>query len=143
MKSLFDCDDAGDMKEYVGCNIYYENWSFKFTKKVMVKIFKDEFDMPIHGTITPGEPVTTLVKAEENGNIAQKRTTYFIFGVGKHFHVMRWSRPEIYNIVRDLLCHMSVVTENHVKAMHRVMGYFSGTISKGWKMKPKIKWDIK
>ena len=85
MKILFDCDDVGDMKEYVECNIYCDNWYFNFTQKVMVQSFKDEFDMPIHGIITPREPGTTLVKAEENGKIAQKRTTYFIHGVGNNF----------------------------------------------------------
>jgi len=36
--------------------------------------------------------------------------------------MMRWSRPEIYNAVRDLSRYMTTgTTHEHVKAMERVM----------------------
>jgi len=43
--------------------------------------------------------------------------------VGKLLHMMRWSRPEVYNAVHDLSRHMKASTAVHVKAMHRVMKY--------------------
>ena len=74
--SLFYCDDLGDMKEYVGCKIYRENRSFKFTQLVMAQSLKYEFDMPYRVLITPGEPDTTLAQEEEDGKLYQKRTAY-------------------------------------------------------------------
>ena len=56
---------------------------------------------------------------------------------------MHWSRLEIYSAVRDLSHHIGAVTENHSKVMHRVMRYVAGTPSKGWKLKPDLKWDGK
>ena len=63
MKRLFDCDDVGDMEEYVGCKIDCANRSFNLTQTFMVKIFKDEFEMLNRVPITPREPDTNLVKA--------------------------------------------------------------------------------
>ena len=95
MKRLFDCDDVGDTEEYLECNIDRENRSLKFTQPVMVQGFKDEFEMLNHVAITPGEPVTTLVKVEEELKLPHKRTTYFRLGVGKLLHMMRCSCLEI------------------------------------------------
>ena len=44
---MFDCDDNGPIKEYIGCKIDYnldERW-LKFTQPVMVQSFQDEFDL--------------------------------------------------------------------------------------------------
>ena len=77
--------------------------------------------------ITTGDPCVTMVKAEEDGKVSQKRSTYFKHAVGKLLNKVCWLRPEIYNTVKYLSRHMSAVTENYVKAMHRVMGYVDGT----------------
>lgn len=45
MMKLFDCDDVGDMDEYVGCKINRED-AFTFTQPVMLQSFEDEFDLP-------------------------------------------------------------------------------------------------
>ena len=97
----------------------------------MVKNFKDEFEIPNRMAINPGEPGTALVNPEEDGKVSQKRTTNFGHGLGKLLHMMHWSRPEIYNTGMDLSCHMSVVTEKHVKAIYKMMGYVDGTTSRG------------
>jgi hypothetical protein len=60
MKELFDCDDVGDMNEYVRCKIEKGNGTFKFTQPVMVQSFEDEFDLPNNNPVTPGEPGDTL-----------------------------------------------------------------------------------
>jgi len=57
--------------------------------------------------------------------------------------MMRWSRPEVYNAVRNLSRHMKASTAVHVKAMHRVMKYCVSTPNRGWKLKPNRTWDGK
>ena len=44
MKDQFDCDDVGDLNEYIGCKIEidHENGTVKFTQPVMLESFKDE-----------------------------------------------------------------------------------------------------
>jgi hypothetical protein len=55
--------------------------------------------------------------------------------------MMRWSRPEIYNSVRELSRFMtSGTTTSHVKAMKRVMEYCVATENRGITLKPDQKW---
>ena len=48
MKSLFDCDDVGEMKEYVGCKMDRnpEDNSMRITQPVLIQSLEDEFDIP-------------------------------------------------------------------------------------------------
>ena len=55
----FECDDVGDVDEYVGCKIVrdYDENSFKFTQPVMLQSFKDEYDTKAtRSPATPAEP---------------------------------------------------------------------------------------
>ena len=62
MKARFDCDDIGEMFEYVGCKVDrdYANRTVKFTQPVMVQSFRDEFDIEEDAMkrppATPAEP---------------------------------------------------------------------------------------
>jgi hypothetical protein len=56
--------------------------------------------------------------------------------------MMRWSRPEIYNYVRELSRFMTTgTTTSHVKAMKRVMEYCVATENRGIMLKPDRKWN--
>ena len=48
IKSLFDCSDEGEMKEYVGCRIDYslKKRSRKITQPIIIQSFINEFDLP-------------------------------------------------------------------------------------------------
>jgi hypothetical protein len=55
--------------------------------------------------------------------------------------MMRWSRPEVLNAVRELSKHMTSATLSHLKAMYRVMTYCVYTKNRGLTMKPNRTWD--
>ena len=123
MMNLFDCDDVGNMEKYVGCyTIGY--YGFTFTQSVMLQIFRDEFEFTKQVTTTPAITGKTLMKTTENYFNLPEETTYFHKGVGKYLHMMKWSRPEIYNLVRDLSHQMIAVTKDHIDVMHRAMDWF-------------------
>ena len=103
MMQLFDCDFVGNMDGYVACKIGREEGSFTFTQPMMLQIFKDEFDLPTRVPNTPGEPGKTLIKAKEGETVSPEETTYYCKVTGKLLHIMRWSRPEIYNAVRGFI----------------------------------------
>ena len=50
--SRFDCDDVGEVKEYVGCKIVMnkEEGTMKLVQPVMLQSFTDEFDVSINQT---------------------------------------------------------------------------------------------
>mmetsp|Transcript_20158 Transcript_20158/g.42535 ORF Transcript_20158/g.42535 Transcript_20158/m.42535 type:complete len:178 (+) Transcript_20158:1903-2436(+) len=58
-------------------------------------------------------------------------------------HMMRWTRPDIYNAVRDCARHMQGTTEDHYQAMLRVMDYVIATPERGLFLAPKGEWDGK
>jgi hypothetical protein len=56
--------------------------------------------------------------------------------------MMRWSRPEIYNSVRELSrFKTSGTTTSHVKAMKRVMEYCVATENRGITLETEQKWN--
>ena len=62
-------------------------------------------------------------------------------GTGKLLHMMRWSRPDVLNAVRELSEHMKEANLVHCKAMHRVMEYVMRTPKRGLTLAPNGAWD--
>ena len=144
MMKQFDCDEVGNMDEYVGCKVdrNFEDGTIKFTQPVMIQSFSDEFELPEgKAPNTPATPGQFLVKGDDATNLKQEQQTKYRSGVGKLLHMMRWSRPEILNAVRELSRYMSGATPAHMKAMLRLMKYCTGTPERGWTLKPNRKWD--
>ena len=62
-------------------------------------------------------------------------------GTGKLLHMMRWSRPDNLNAVRELSKHMKEANLLRYKAMHRVMEYVMRTPKRGLTLAPNGVWD--
>ena len=93
---------------------------------------------------TPATANTVLKEAEDDEEVMnQTEQKFYRSGVGKLLHLMRWSRPDIYNAVRDLSRHGGKCTKAHIKAMKRCMKYCVETKHMGWKLCPERKWDGK
>ena len=145
LTTLFDCDDVGEFNEYVGCKLE-RDWSnriIKFTQPVLLQSFEDEFDLPDREYETPAETGKVLTKCEDEQQVEPAEQKEFRSGTGKLLHLMRWSRPEIWNSVRELSRRMSKSSTDHLKAMKRVMKYCVSTKDLGWTLKPTRTWDGK
>ena len=145
MKELFDCDDVGDFHEYVGCKIDYkpEDMSLKFTQPVMIQSFQDEFKLPDYEYESPAESGQVLVAVVKGQELSGSNQSIYRSGVGKLLHMMRWSRPEIWNAVRETSRRMQIASRAHLAAMLRIMKYCIMTKDDGWVLKPSRKWDGK
>jgi hypothetical protein len=145
MESLA-CDDQGEMEEYIGCKVERndEEGYIRFTQPVMLQSFEDEFDMPKNGggTVLPATAGEVLAKEEDDMCTPDEHSKYRT-GVGKMLHMMKWSRPEILNRVRELSRYVQYPSRNHLKAMYKVMRYCLGTKKRGLTFKPSRKWDGK
>ena len=102
MKGLFDCDDVGNMDEYVGCKIERGHGYLKFTQPVLMQSYEDEFNLPERSYETPAEPNKVLQPTIEDQECDPDEQKIYRSGVGKLLHMMRWSRPELWNSVREL-----------------------------------------
>jgi hypothetical protein len=143
MMAMVDCDDGGELKEYVGCKIDHDREArrLKITQPVLLQSFKDEFET--NGSEhpnTPGIPMKTLQLGDKPAVIDDRRT-YYRSGVGKLMHLKRWSRPEMNNATRDLSRYNGNGSEEHIDAMHRAMRYAIGTPKRGLVLAPTAVWD--
>ena len=69
--------------------------------------------------MTPAEPGSQLRRCKEGSEISKQKK--FRSGTGKLLHMMRWSRPDVLNAVRELSKHMKESNLLHYGAMCRVM----------------------
>ena len=148
MKKRFDCDDIGEVTEYVGCKVDHDklNGSIKFTQPVMIQSFSDEYKIEEamkRPPKTPAEPGSVLPPAVPEDYVSQGDLTYYRSGVGRLLHMMRWSRPEIYSSVRELSRSLKGASPLHIKAMHRVMAFVVNSPLRGFVLKPKRRWNGK
>ena len=88
---------------------------------VMLKIFSNELSLPKQVPTTTEMQGKAPEKAMEEDVGTPEEMAYFLKGVGKLIHIMRWSSQEIYNSVQYLSRQMSEATKEHIDAMHRVM----------------------
>ena len=102
---VFICDDVGTLKEYSGCKVDYDQQagSMKLTQPVMVQSFKDELELPEgKASNTPAIPGTVMDKGKLKDQVNNKTQSTYCSGISKLLHMMRWTRPEIMNAVREL-----------------------------------------
>lgn len=79
----------------------------------------DEFDLPEGETPkTPATPGSILQRGEPKDHVSEKEQTTYRSGVGKLLHMMKWTRPEILNAVRELSRFMMGATLAHMKEMY-------------------------
>jgi hypothetical protein len=101
----------------------------------------DEFELPkkSYKTPVPAESVLVVGKKEEALSPAMQKNN--CSGMGKAMHVMQYSKPEMYNAVRDLSCHMHKATQDHYKAMLCALKYSLDYVDRGLVIEPNRKWD--
>eukprot|EP00957_Ditylum_brightwellii_P198696 15144378-Ditylum_brightwellii.AAC.1 len=139
----FDCNDVGEVKEYVGYNINIneEEKSMTFTQPVLLQSFEDEFELTERKVKTPAESGSILIKTDPENKLNGKGHTYFRSGTGKLLHMVRWSMPEMQNTVCELTMQGSTHVEDHIKAIHRAIGYNVSNPKQGWKLKTEQTWN--
>ena len=96
-----DCEDEEQLNEYVGVKIERKQDRLKLTQPVLVQSLQDEFDIPEKTPYAlPAPNGKELISEDELLNEDEKKI--YRSGVGKLLFLMRYSRPDILNAVREL-----------------------------------------
>lgn len=130
-----------EITEYIVCKIYCVEDMLKFTQLVLVQSLSDKFEMPSWKYRTPAVVGTVLIPGMKEEWLLAKEATKYGSGVKKLMHMMQYSRPEIYNMVRDLARHMKEPTQVHFDVMLQVMKYCVDRPEHGLTLKPDGTWD--
>ena len=142
LMSRFDCEECGELNEYIGCKITRpDKYSLKFTQPVLLQSFEDEFDLPTRAAPTPARVGDVLTKSNEKDVLPPKSQTKYRCGVGKMMHVMQYSIPPIYNSVRDLARHMQQPGDKHMQAMLHCMKHCKDRPNRGLVLAPRRRWN--
>ena len=140
---LFDCDETGGLEEYVGCKIdrNMEERSMRLTQPVLLQSYVDEFELTGSIPEVPAPAGSMLSSDDQSPDLSPEQQTKYRSGVGKLLHMMRWSRPDILNRVRELSRFMQAAKQSHFHAMITVMKYCVNTPKRGLELKPNATWD--
>jgi hypothetical protein len=115
MMELFDCDDVGELNEYVRCKVDYdqEAGTMKLTQPVMIQSFKDEFELPEgKASNTPAIPGTVMSEGEIKNQVNVKAQS--LYRVMKY----RRSTPN-----RGSLLKPTVKWDGSPKMLFEIVGY--------------------
>jgi hypothetical protein len=82
-----------------------------------------------------------LVKVQEGNELDTKEQKTYRSGVGKLLHMMRWSRPDVLNVARELSKSTMIASQAHTKAMQRKMQCCLNTPNRGILLQPNEHWD--
>ncbi len=68
MMDHFDCDEVGEMTEYIGCKVEKGDGWLRLTQPILLRSFEDEFELPDGEALkTPTKPGEVLVSVSEEG----------------------------------------------------------------------------
>ncbi len=137
----FDCKDCGYMEEYMGCKIARTKNSLKFTQPVLMQSCNDKFELLKTSYKMPALTGLVLVAGKKEEALSPAMQKKFCSRMGKAMHAMQYSKPEMYNAVQNLSCHMHEATWDHFKAMLSILKYRLDAVEQGLVLKPNRKWD--
>ncbi len=144
LSKYFKVKDLGEMKHFVGCHIIEDKnkntiW---IHQPKLLKHLNETFASYITTERiykTPAAPKTVVMRPEPNDPlITSERQTLYRSGVGMLLYLVKHSRPDLANAVRELTKVLDGATEAHWKAMIRVIKYVFDTKMYALRLQPKI-----
>jgi hypothetical protein len=141
MKSVFSIKVQGNLDDYLGCDIKFnEDRSEVWIGQPsiidgMVKRFGNI--LPTKMYRSPSTPGWLSVRPKEHDNLlSEGDQKTFRGGVGMLLHLVKHSRPDIANATRELSKIMDGATEGQFKELKRLIKFVIDTKWKGLKVKP-------
>jgi hypothetical protein len=141
IKSKFAIKQMGQMHDYVGAKIIpTDENSIHILQPALIKKMENAFKEEIKNLVTyatPGAPNEALIRpTSEDVLISTEEQTKFRSGVGMLLYLIKHSRPDISNSVRELAKVMDGATKYHMKKLYRTIKYVVDTKNFGLFMKP-------
>ena len=148
LSAEFNIKGMGPLKHFVGCHIIENETkdTIWIHQPKLLADLKQKFGKQVAGERvfnTPAAPRTMIMRPQEGDKlISPEMQTIFRSGVGMLLYLVKHSRPEISNAVRELTKVVDGATPGHWKAMNRAIKYVIDTENFGLKLKPNKKKEL-
>jgi hypothetical protein len=129
-----------DLKDYLSCEILFSNNATQawVGQPHLISSIETEFGeevKSVRSCLTPGTPGQVLIKESiDNLKVSSEKHSRYRTGVGKLLYLVKYSRPDIANCVRELSKCVDGPTETTYKELLRVTKYVLDTPERGLKM---------
>ena len=133
LSAEFNIKGMGPLKHFVGCHIIENETkdTVWIHQPKLLADLKQKFGKQVAGERvfnTPAAPRTMIMRPQEGDKlISPEMQTIFRSGVGMLLCLVKHSRPEISNAVRELTKVVDGATPGHWKAMNRAIKYVIDT----------------
>jgi hypothetical protein len=142
LRSKVSLKDVGPLSEYVGCTVVRDGdkkklwmWQPDLITK-LEEVFHDKINT-LQVYKTPAAPGEIIMKAKDESEKVDEAThSLFRSGVGMLLYLVKFSRPEISNAVREMAKVNDGPTKAHMKSLYRLIKYVVDTRHHGLVMEP-------
>jgi len=148
----FTIKNQGPIDEYVGCKIVSNTDRTKvwLTQPDLIKKLEGKFGPTVAGMqryATPAGPGEIIMRPQDPSELIDVMEQYdFRSGVGMLLYLVKHSRPDISNAVRELSKVMDGATAGHVKSLHRAIKFVLDTKDQALCLAPNMnltqKWEL-
>jgi Reverse transcriptase (RNA-dependent DNA polymerase)/gag-polypeptide of LTR copia-type len=141
----FNVKYLGKLENFIGCKLIENNAkdTIWIHQPKLLKHLKQSFGKLVENVReykTPAAPKTTIMRPQPGDPlISPEKQKLFRSGVGMLLYLVKHSRPDISNAVRELSKVADGATEAHWKELLRTIKFVLSTPNKALKLKPKKK----
>jgi hypothetical protein len=150
LSKIVKVKDLGTMKHFVGCHLIDspDKQTIYIHQPKLLHHLEEGFSQYIkQGSrvyLTPGAPKTVVMRPEEKDPVLNpEEQTKYRSGVGMLLYLVKHSRPDIANAVRELTKVLDRATPAHWKALLRIINFVFDTKTLALKLSPTIGKDNK
>jgi len=126
LKQTFGIRTKFPVEEFVGCKLQHDKAGITLHQSELVKKLNEEFKgelTKMKGHATPMGSRTHVVKPSKENAVGPEKLTRYQSGTGTLLYLVKHSRPDIANAVRELTRCMSIASEENYQQMLRVIKY--------------------
>jgi hypothetical protein len=139
IKTKYTIKEIGELHEYVGCTVYNKAEGIKIVQPDIIKKLEENFKDHIYKMATyktPAGPGEIVIRPKDGDVlIGDDKQKLFRSGVGSLLYLMKHSRPDISNAIRELSKVMDGATKAHLKSLLRLVKFICDTKHRGLIMK--------
>ena len=150
LSEMIKVKPLGPLKHFVGCHIIRsaDNKTIYIHQPKLLQHLEDAFsqfcEKGNRSFLTPAAPKTVIVRPEKDMPLlSPTNQTQYRSGVGMLLYLVKHSRPDIANAVRELTKVLDKATIAHWKALLRTIKFVFDTKSYALKIQPVIRKDLK